>query len=390
MRILQVIPYFYPAQAFGGPVKVAFDVGKELVRRGHEVVVFTSDAKDWKNRLNVESHEVEGMEVHYFRNMSMFFVKNSNLFLTPELLRKMRLDLKSFDLIHAHEYWTYQNIMAHHFARKYGVPYVLQAHGSLPKIGRGSRKWVYDVFFGHRILKDASKVIALNQSEVFQCRRVGVSKEKIAVIPNGIDLSKYVVLPAKGGFKKKFGIDDNNNLILYLGRIHKTKRIDLLIKAFAYLIGKMKLENASLVIAGPDDGYLEEVRSLIDSLNISDSTLVTGFISDKDRLHALVDAEVFVTPSFYGFPVTFLEACAVGTPLVTTTLGDRLDWINDNVGYVTLPRPDDLAKAIWRLISDDRVRQKLSQNCRDIVQSEFSIVNVVDRIEQVYREAMEK
>ena len=46
MKILFVKPYFYPAQAFGGHVKVAFDVGRELVKRGHEVVVFTSDAKD--------------------------------------------------------------------------------------------------------------------------------------------------------------------------------------------------------------------------------------------------------------------------------------------------------------------------------------------------------
>ncbi|MEM2240474.1 MAG: hypothetical protein QXL27_09300 [Candidatus Bathyarchaeia archaeon] len=74
MRILLVIPYFYPAEAFGGPVKVVFDVGKELVKRGHDVVVFTSDARDLENRLGVESDEVEEISVYYFRNLSMFFV----------------------------------------------------------------------------------------------------------------------------------------------------------------------------------------------------------------------------------------------------------------------------------------------------------------------------
>jgi len=55
MRILQVVPYFLPAYAFGGPVKVAYQISKELTKRGHEVVVYTTDAKDPDSRLNVES-----------------------------------------------------------------------------------------------------------------------------------------------------------------------------------------------------------------------------------------------------------------------------------------------------------------------------------------------
>lgn len=69
----------------------------------------------------------------------------------------------------------------------------------------------------------------------------------------------------------------------------------------------------ALVIAGPDDGYLAEAKSLCDSLSISDSVLFTGFISGEDKLKALVDSDVFITPSFLGFLVTFLEACATGT-----------------------------------------------------------------------------
>lgn len=50
-----------------------------------------------------------------------------------------------------------------------------------------------------------------------------VSSEKIAIIPNGIDLSEYTNLPPKGLFKKKFNIPESKKIILYLGRIHKTK-----------------------------------------------------------------------------------------------------------------------------------------------------------------------
>jgi glycosyltransferase involved in cell wall biosynthesis len=217
---------------------------------------------------------------------------------------------------------------------------------------------------------------------------MGVPEEKIAIIPNGIDLSEYAELPPKGSFKKKFNIPEDRKIILYLGRIHRTKGIDFLIRAYAILKNKMNFKDAVLVIAGPDDGYLNEAKALANRLGILNSTVLTGFISSEYKLSALVDADVFVTPSFYGFPMAFLEACAVGTSIVTTSLGDTLEWVDGNVGYVAQPTPSDLAEAIYRIISDDELRKKFSRNCIEIVKSEFSIERVVEMLENVYEEAL--
>lgn len=390
MKILQVIPYFYPAWTYGGPVRVAYDVSRGLAKRGHEVTVYTSDMKNCCTRIDSRAKEVDGIEVHYFRNLSAMTANEMKLFITLEIIPMIKRKIRSFDVAHLHEYRTFQNIVVRHYATKYGVPYVLQAHGSLPRIMAKQRlKWIYDVFFGYRLLKDASKVIALSQTEAEQYKGMGVPERMIEVIPNGIDLLEYGNLPSKGSFKKKFSIDDDKKIILYLGRIHMTKGIDFLVKAYAYLTKNMKYNNAVLVIAGPDDGYLAEAKSLCDSLSISDSVLFTGFISGEDKLKALVDSDVFVTPSFLGFPVTFLEACATGTPIITTTLEDTLEWIDTNVGYVTPPTHYDLARAIHTIISDDELREKFSRNCRKVVKSEFSLEKVVDRLEHVYREVAE-
>jgi glycosyltransferase involved in cell wall biosynthesis len=390
MKILQVTPYFPPAYAFGGPVKVVYQISRELIKRGHEVVVYTTDVKDFGSRLEIDSsNTIKGMKVHRFRNISSTLVKKLKLFITPQLALFARKEVRKFDIIHLHEYRTFQNIVIHHYARKYNVPYVLQAHGSLPRIGAWQKlKWVYDILFGYRLLRDASKVIALTRIEAEQYKAMGVPKEKITIIPNGIDLSEYAELPPKGAFKKKFNIPENKKMILYLGRIHKTKGIDFLIRAYAHLINEVKCRDAILVIVGPDDGYLNDVKALANSLGVYSSTLFTGFISNEDKLKALVDADVFVTPSFYGFPMTFLEACAVETPIVTTSLGDTLEWIDRNVGYVTQPTPRDLAEAICRIISDNRLRRRFSKNCIEIVKSEFSIEKVVERLEKVYEEVV--
>jgi len=388
MRILQVIPYFPPAYAFGGPVKVTYHISKELIKRGHEVVVYTTDAKDFNSRLGIDaSNIIEGIKVYQFKNISLTLVKKLKLFITPKLALFARKEVKNFDIIHLHECRTFQNIIIHHYAKKYKIPYVLQAHGSLPRIASWRKlKWIYDVFFGYKLLRDASRVIALNKVEAEQYRGMGVPKEKIAIIPNGIDLSEYANLPTKGQFKKKFNVPEDKRIVLYLGRIHKTKGIDLLVKAYAYLTKKMNFKDAILVIAGPDDGYLGEARSIVRTLGISDSVLFTGFISSRDKLGALVDADVFVTPSFYGFPMTFLEACAVGTPIIATSLGDTLEWIDGRVGYLTEPTHQALAEAIYRIVSDDALRRKFSRNCINIVKTSFSLEKVVGKLEKVYEE----
>jgi glycosyltransferase involved in cell wall biosynthesis len=118
--------------------------------------------------------------------------------------------------------------------------------------------------------------------------------------------------------------------------------------------------------------------------------MFTGFVSSEDKLKALADAEVFVTPSFYGFPVTFLEACAVGTPIVTTSLGDTLEWINGKVGYVVQPKTEYLARAICRIIIDEKLRERLSRNSQNMVKTVFSIEKVVDKLEQLYNEVADR
>lgn len=70
MKILQVVPYFPQAYSLGGPVKVAYQVSRDLVKMKHKVVVYTSDAGDFRSRLRIDSdNDIDGIRVHYFRNL---------------------------------------------------------------------------------------------------------------------------------------------------------------------------------------------------------------------------------------------------------------------------------------------------------------------------------
>ena len=386
LKILQVISCFYPAWAYGGPVKVAYDVSRKLVERGHEVTVYTSDmSNDGCLRTGSRTKEVAGIQVHYFKNISAMISKEMKQFITPEMITAAKREIRGFDVAHLHEYRTFQNIIVHHYARKYSIPYVLQAHGSLPRTqAKQELKWIYDMFFGNKLLKDASKMIAINQMEAKQYRSMGVSEEKIAIIPNGIDLSEYTDLPPKGSFKLKFNIEEDEKIILYLGRIHRIKGLDILVKAFANIV--KKLDDVKLVVVGPDDGYLRELQDLIKALRIEDSVLISGPLYGRDKLRAYVDADVYVLPSRYEiWGMTIAEAVACGTPVILTENCGVADYCRDKTGIVVEPYSDRLFKALLEMLLDEDRQRALRKNCKAVAK-EFSIPKVVSKLQEIYEE----
>jgi glycosyltransferase involved in cell wall biosynthesis len=322
----------------------------------------------------------------------MTFVKKFKLFITPQLALFAREEIKSFDIIHLHEYRTFQNIVIHHHARKHDIPYVLQVHGSLPRIGAWRRlKSIYDVLFGYRLLRDASKVIALTRVEAEQYRSMGVPEEKISIIPNGIDLSEYADLSPKGSFKKKFGIPEDKKIILYLGRIHKIKGIDFLIKAYAYLKNKMNFKDAVLVIAGPDDGYLSEAKALAYTLGVSDSVMFVGPLYGGDKLAAYVDSDLYVLPSRYEiWGLTVLEAYACGKPVIASNVAGLKDLVLNNETGLLFEAGNfkQMAEKMLYLLTDKDKAMEIGKKAKMIVEAKFSIKIVIDMLEGLYKEAV--
>jgi glycosyltransferase involved in cell wall biosynthesis len=382
MKILQVIPYFVPAWDFGGPLPVCYQLSKQLVRRGHEVAVWTTDALNARNRIAQPEETIDGIQVRRFRNVSNSFAYRYNIS-SPIGMALSAGGVKAYDIIHIHEYRVLQNAFVRGQAKRHGVPYVVQAHGSLTTFfQKGRLKRIFDRLWGYRILRDAAKVIALTQTEAGQYKSMGVSDDKIEIVPNGIDLSEFQDLPPKGEFRREHGLADSERIVLYLGRIHQTKGIDLLVRAFVGL--SKEAGDARLVIVGPDDGYLPALKSLIGELHIEEKVLLTGPVYGRDKLAAYVDADVFVTPSFYGFPVTFMEACATGTPIVTTERWDHLDWLDGRVGYVTHYDETELTKAIAAVLDNRDLAEQFGANGRQIVRDRFNWASIAEQLERIY------
>lgn len=384
MRILQVIPYFVPAWDYGGPLRVCYELSKQLVNRGHEVTVYTTDALGAKNRVRQSEELLDGISVRRFKNLSNAFGYKHNIFLAVGMPFTIRKELANFNVIHVHEYRTLQNVIIRYYAKRLGIPYVVQAHGSAPKdMPKQRLKQLYDFLWGYKVLRDASKVIAITPTEAEQYRSMGVDENRIQIVPNGIDLAEYDSLPQKGEFRRKYSITENEKIILYLGRLHQSKGIDLLARAFADL--NKHMDKAKLVIVGADDGHLPALRELIRELGIEQGILLTGPLYGREKLAAYVDADVFVNPRTDEiFGLVFLEALACSTPVICSKGCGIADVIDGHAGLAVPSDKDQLGRAILSILDNERIRQEFSERGKSLVRERFDWRKIAEQVEKIY------
>jgi glycosyltransferase involved in cell wall biosynthesis len=390
MKILQVISSFPPAYSYGGALRVAYNLSKNLVANGHQVTVYTTDVLD-KNQRNPAGNNpcyLDGIEIFRFRNVSNRLASGYHISFAPGIVPALDRNGGHFDIIHCHEYRSFEAVAMHHSAKKNHVPYILQSHGTLqPSHQKQHLKEVYDLFWGDRILADAARCFALTETESDQFNKRGVPEARIQIMPNGIDIAQHRN-SVRGIFKNLYHIPPDSRVILYLGRLHKSKGIELLVEAFAD-IGRTN-PKVKLVIIGPDDGFKETLIRFINHLGVQKDILLIDYIAEDEKLLALHDADIFVTPRFSGFPITFLEACASGTPIITTTDGDDLGWIDDQVGYVVGYDKDQLREKIHTLLNDEDLKKRFGEKGRQLVRDRFNWDIITREVERNYAEILDR
>lgn len=375
MKILFAIPFFSPS--YGGTVNSVFLLSKCLSKRGHKISIITSD-------LNYDKNYVKTLEELGVSIIPFHCVVNFGLFIyTPSLKKWLRNNIQDYDIVHLHSYRTYINIQVSKYANKKNIPLILQAHGSvLPIFEKKLIKKIFDVIWGKKLLKIAAKCIALTKSEALQYIQMGVSDHKIEIIPNGLDLSQFSNLPKSGGFRLKYDISLDEKIILFLGRIHKIKGIDLLIDAYAELVDR--IPNLRLVISGPNDSYLSELKKHIQQLDLPKMPLFTGALYGQDKILAYIDADVFVLPSRYEiFGNTVLEAWACGTPVIVTTECHIADVVK-KAGIVVERNPTKMAGVINNIVMSDPLRRELIVKGESLVKNEFNLAKISLSMEKLY------
>ena len=391
MKILHVAHFFIPCLSAGGVVNASYQIASKQAE-DNDVKVLSTDS--CKERLKFPDGrydvDVDGIMVDYFKNLSNRF-KMATMLDTPfSAPFRIRKEIKDYEIVHIHEHRQTLAIIASHFARKNNIPYIVQAHGSvLPFFQKEGLKNLFDKVFGFKILHNAACVFALTEVEKEQYLKMGVDEDKIEIVPLGINLEEYENLPDYGRFRSKFNISDDDKLILFVGRIHEIKGLDLLIDSFNDLIGLNENKNIKLAIVGPDDGYLTELEDKIRMYSLEDNVIVTGPLYKEEKQEALVDCDLFVMPSKYeSFTTSGLEAMACSKPLVLTKNNHIHDWVDGNCGLACDDDKDSLRSAIEKLLFDEDLSKTYGENGKRLIKERYDWDIINKQILDIYEKLL--
>jgi glycosyltransferase involved in cell wall biosynthesis len=374
LRILHVVPSYYPAVRYGGPILSVRSLAQAQARRGDDVHVYTTNV-DGQKESNVpvaQPVDDSSVRVWYFPTGI-----GRRLYRSPEMARALWNNLRSFDVVHLHSVFLWPTSAAAHVARTFGVPYLLAPRGMLVRelIDRKStlikRAWI--MLLDRRNVERAAAVHATSAVEAEEILALGLHPRAIVTVANGVEIPDQ---------QAKAGTACRDRYILFLGRVNWKKGLDRLIPAMRQVSG------ARLLIAGNDEeNYRPQLELLARQSGVADKLEFVGPVYGEDKWALVRGAEMLVLPSYSeNFGIVALEAMACGCPVVLTSKVGMAGVVDETgAGAVIDGPPEELGRAIAKLLANPDARRVMGESGRRVARERFSWDAIACEMDQAYR-----
>jgi len=392
LRVLHIVQT--PLDFVGGPATYVCELSKHLsMRRVKTGIIspkpmkFNDEIKSLSNDYGVELHYVDFSIFPPLLRVPWFFSAKSH-----KLISQI---VKNYDVVNIHVESTFLQLLANTFN---SLKVISTIHGIYPyedvEVLRHEPLNFYRFFRlmfispqhyitlrEHIIRGGIIIAIADFLAEIVR-HMFKVSKAKICVIPNSVntdifrsirkDLALAMVneVLAKKGFNRT--LDDEDNVILFVGRLDPLKGLHLLLRGLARMQSKSWM---LLVVGAGSHGYERYLKNLSFKLGLIEKVLLIGNVSHFKLPYFYSIAQVYVLPSmFEGLPATILEAMACGTPVIATKVGGIPEVISNGYNGLLLNSlsEDEISQAVERLLIDSSFRKRLSQRALRTIQEKFS------------------
>ena len=341
MNLVIVIPYFYPAYIYGGPIFASYYLSQKVVECGVNVDVITTNVNG-KNKLDVKTNVfvwLNGLKVKYYNKCLLPFFSFRMIF-------GLANDIKDADIVHIQSIYSLSSIFAlfHSFLQKKVV--FLSPRGSLSKWSFNNRCMMKKLWIKLFIKPFKNHIYwhATSQKEKDEIKFF-FPNANIKIVSDGISFEDCKI---KNQCDLKW---QNSFYIACLGRIHKVKGYDIMLKAMPNILkthSKIKL-----FIAGTDYGELENLKKLANNLNIQDSVEFVGQLDLENKNCFLKYAQCLVMPSHTeNFGIVAAEALFHNTPVIASK---NTPWqvLNDkNAGFHINNTPESIADSVIKLLKD--------------------------------------
>jgi len=378
MKIAQVVSTFPPYR--GGMGNVAYYLAEQLSVSGHNVTVFTP-------KYGFKDEDLQSF-FKIYKLLPQFRFGNAAVVLHLAY----RLIFKKFDVVHLHYPFIGASLPVILAKMLKGKKIKLVLHYHMDLVGRDWRRFVYNSYnfiFLKSLIRLADAVLTtsedyLKHSIIYQYYPSYQAKFK--TLPNGVDVEKFKPSAKSFSLIEKYNLD-GKKIILFVGALdsaHYFKGVNYLIKA----IEMLKREDFKLIIVG--DGDLKPVyQDMVESFNLNDQVIFTGYIPDESLVKYYNLADIFVLPSIdqsEAFGMVLLEAMSCAKPVIASDLPGVREVINKNIsGCLFKPKQaDQLALRLNELLNSPEECRRYGEAGRERVEANYSWVKIVKELEEMY------
>jgi glycogen(starch) synthase len=402
----------YPPVLYGGLGTFVTEISLKQLSLGNEVTVFSLNQDNSLSTFDlwndVEVYRPKTLDLtstlflcadHDLRSWGSHFkffadVWSYNVISASQLVNLLaKKNGRTFDIIDAHD-WL--GIMGGMIAQKeLKLPLMFHVHSTEVgrSIGRGSHT-IKDIEFEGGQVADC--VITVSHAMADELHKLGFPPDKIKVCWNGVDPVKYdpqkITSEQRTAFRRRYGVQDHETLVFFIGRLVTVKGVDNLVKAFPQVL--QEFPHTKLLILGVGD--LEgSLRSLVDQLGIRDKVIFrTEFVDEPERILHYAAADVVVLPSLYEpFGIVCTEAMSMAKPVVVSARGTNgmreqiIPTGEKQCGIHINPfNAEDIAWGIKAVLKSKEKSIQMGKNARKRVIEEFSWDVVTQRTLDIYQE----
>jgi glycosyltransferase involved in cell wall biosynthesis len=379
MRILHVVPSLSPET--GGPSRAVPALCRALTDNGAEVTLFSTQVPEGPITIDPEQEPYD---------VKLFPARDGSLSGARQFSKAILARANDFDLIHIHSLWNFTVTRAAAAARKARIPYVITPMGMLSEACLRQRRYAlkraYAGAFDRRTIEGAARLHFLNDDELRSSQNSWFRNPEHFLAPNGVDLNGIAVRP--GSFRARFPEVEDRRIMLFLGRLHTIKGLDLQLETLNRL--KSKYPDLVWVLVGPDEGEWPRLDSLIRKMGLAANVKWIGPIMGDDRFAALVDADVLLQTSFYECQsMTVNEALAVGVPLVVTDSINYSAVQTSGAGFVVKSDAAELAAAIDAILQAPDKGEEMRIAGRRFANAELSCSRIASVVTAAYDDVIE-
>jgi glycosyltransferase involved in cell wall biosynthesis len=240
-----------------------------------------------------------------------------------------------------------------------------------------------------KVISETDQIVSVSNALKTEAEKIVKHRNRISVVYNGCDVDTFVYSDVdRISIRRKIGISTNDKVIIFVGRILRSKGVYELINAFKALTDSYADLHLILIGNGPESAT---INAMAFSNGLRNKVHMTGSMPHSEISHWLSAADIFVLPSHNeGLPNVVLEAMACSLPVIATRVGGIPEAIEDGQSGVLIREkdPDSLIQAIHHLLSDEDLARKMGINGRRAVEQKFSWQKNAEEMLRIYREVI--